>query len=85
MSPSEPRIPLPESWPIRVLAAILHVIALAQFAATHIRSWAANRVNARIRLQAERDRAVQKLALQRDETRIKDARMVSINPQRRPH
>ena len=32
MSPSEPRIPLPESWPIHVPAAILHVIALAQFA-----------------------------------------------------
>ena len=78
MSPSEPRIPLPKSWPIHVRAAILHVIALAQFATAHTRSWAANSVNARIRLQAERDRAVQELALQREETRIKDARMVSI-------
>ena len=85
MSPSEPRIPLPKSWPIHVRAAILQVIALAQFATAHTRSWAANSVNARIRLQAERDRAVQELALQREETRIKDARMASINPHRRPH
>ena len=69
MSPSEPRIPLPKSWPIHVRVAILHVIALAQFATAHTRSWAANSVNARIRLQAERDRAVQELALQREETR----------------
>jgi hypothetical protein len=85
MSPSGPRIPLPKSWPIHVRVAILHVIALAQFATAHTRSWAANSVNARIRLQAERDRAVQELALQREETRIKDARMASINPHRRPH
>ena len=85
MSPSEPRIQLPKSWPIHVRGAILQVISLAQFATAHTRSWAANSVNARIRLQAERDRAVQELALQREETRIKDARMASINPHRRPH
>ena len=85
MSPSEPRIPLPKFWPIHVRAGMLHVIALAQFATAHTRSWVANRVHARIRLQAERDRAVQELALQREETRIKDARMASINPHRRPH
>jgi hypothetical protein len=54
-----------------VRAAILHVISLAQFATAHTRSWAANSVNARIRLKAERDRAVQELALLREEARIK--------------
>ena len=53
MSPSEPRIPLPKSWPTHVRAAILHVIALAQFATAHTRSWAANSVNARIRLRSK--------------------------------
>ena len=84
--PSNPlRISLPKAWPKRIHAAVLHVISLAQFATAHTRSWAANTVNARIRLKAERDRAVQELALLREETRIKDARMVSINPHRRPH
>jgi hypothetical protein len=76
---------LPKSWSRHVRWAILHVISLAQFATAHTRSWAANSVNARIRLKAERDHAVQELTLLREETRIKDARMVSINPHRRPH
>jgi transposase InsO family protein len=80
-----PRIPLPKSWSTHVHAAILHVIALAQFATAHTRSWAANSINSRIRLTAERDRAVQELALLHEEARIKDARMASINPHRRPH
>ena len=85
MKAEDPRIPLPKSWSTHVRGAILHVISLAQFATAHTRSWAANSVNTRIRLQAERDHAVQEFALHREETRIKDARMASINPHRRPH
>ena len=77
-----PRIPLPKSWPKQVRAAILHVIALTT---AYTRSWSANSINSRIRLTAERDRAVHELALLREEARIKDARMASINPHRRPH
>ncbi len=85
MKTENPRIPLPKSWPTHVRVAILHVISLAQFATAHTRSWAANSINARIRLQAERDRAVEELALLREEARIKDARMAMISPHRRPH
>jgi transposase InsO family protein len=61
------------------------VISLAQFATAHTRSWAANSINSRIRLQGERDRALEELSRLREEMRIKDARMASINPHRRPH
>ena len=85
MKAENPPIPLPKSWPTHVRAAILHVISLAQFATAYTRSWSANSINSRIRLTAQRDRAVQELALLREEARIKDARMASINPHRRPH
>ena len=85
MSPSEPRIPLPKSWPIHVRIAILHVIALAQFATAHTRSWAANNVKSRIRLKTDLDRTQQEVSQLNEEIRIKDARMASINPHRRPH
>ncbi len=85
MKSENPPIPLPKSWPTHVRAAILHVISLAQFATAYTRSWSANSIHSRIRLQAQRDRAVQELALLREEIRIKDARMASINPHRRPH
>jgi hypothetical protein len=79
------RIPLPKSWPIHVRSAILHVISLAQFTTAHTRSWAANSINARIRLKVERDRAMEELSRLREEMRIKDARMAIISPHRRPH
>ena len=37
--------------------AILHVISLAQFATAYTRSWSANSIHSRIRLQAQRDHA----------------------------
>jgi hypothetical protein len=79
------RIPLPELWPTHVRSAILHVISLAQFATAHTRGWAANSINVRIRMKAERDRALEELSRLREEMRIKDARMAIINPHRRPH
>jgi len=65
--------------------AILHVISLAQFATAHTRGWAANNINSRIRLKTDLDRAQQEVSRLREEIRIKDARMASINPHRRPH
>jgi predicted RNA polymerase sigma factor len=53
----------------------------AQFQA----SFQANRINERVRLKAELDRARQELALLKEEVRIKDARMARIPPPRRPH
>ncbi len=67
MKSDNPRIPLPKSWPTHARAALLHVISLAQFATAHTRSWAAKSMNSRIRLEAERDQALQELAWLREE------------------
>ena len=80
-----PRIPLPKHWTRHVRSAVLHVISLAQYAAVYSRSWASDSINERVRLKAESDRLRQESALQREETRIKDARMARIAPHRRPH
>jgi hypothetical protein len=65
--------------------ALLHVISLAQFAAACTQGWAANSINARIRLKAELDRAHQEITLLCEKLRIKDARMARIDAHRRPH
>jgi len=88
MMPSKtklPQIPLPKSWGTRVESAILHILALAQYALTYSRSWAADSTNQRVRLKAECDRLTQEVALLREEIRIKDARIAQLSPQRRPH
>ncbi len=48
-----PRIALPRGWQTHVRSAILPVISLAWYATASTRSWAANGMNSRIRLQAE--------------------------------
>jgi hypothetical protein len=68
----QPEIPLPKSWGTHVKSAILHVIALGQYALTYSRSWAADSSNQRVRLKAECDRLEQELALRGEEIRIKD-------------
>ncbi len=80
-----PRIPLPRGWSRRVRSAVIHAISLANFSLTSTRSWAANSWNARIRLKSENERLRQELALLQEEMRIKDARMLRIPAQRRPH
>jgi len=79
-----PEIPLPKRWGTHVKSAVLHVIALAQYALTYSRSWAADSSNERVRLKAENDRLTQEVALLREEIRIKDVRMAQIASQRRP-
>jgi putative transposase len=80
-----PEIPLPKGWGVHVKSAILHVIALAQYALSYSRSWAVDSVNTRVRLKAELDQVNQDNALLREEIRIKDVRMAQIDPLRRPH
>lgn len=80
-----PEIPLPNNWGTHVKSAILHIIALAQYALTYSRSWAADSTNQRVRLKAENDRLTQEVAQLREEIRIKDVRMAQIDPRRRPH
>jgi hypothetical protein len=81
----QPHIPLPKGWDTYVKSAILHVIALGQYALTYSRSWAAGSSNQRVRLKAENDRLEQELALRQEELRIKHVRMAQIDPKRRPH
>ena len=81
----QPQIPLPKSWGTHVKTAILHVVALAQYALTYSRSWAADSSNQRVRLKAENNHLEQELALRQEELRIKDARMHHMAPARRPH
>lgn len=52
-----PKIPLLKGWPVSVKSGVLHVMALAQFAMTYARGWAADSVNTRVRLKAELDQA----------------------------
>ena len=82
---SRPTIRLPNQWPKLVRSGVLHAISLAHFSLTFARSWATNSCNARIRLKQENDRLRQELALLGAEMRIKDARMLRIPAQRRPH
>lgn len=77
--------PLPRKWPRSVRSAVLHVISLGQHAIAYTRAWAADSTNARLSLKAKLDRAHQEIALLREQLRIKDARMASIPPHRRPN
>ena len=87
MPPTKPSsaASLPKNWSSRVKAVVLQVISLAQYAIAHARGWAADSVNTRVRLKAENDRLRQEVALLREATRIKDARMARIDPRRRPY
>ncbi len=82
--PESPRISLPKLWPTRAKSAMLQVISLAQFSMAYSRGWAADSVTPRLRLKARIDQLEQEVALLREEIRIKDVRMVSISPHRRP-
>jgi putative transposase len=63
---------------------LVHLFALAQYAAVYTRSWAADSRNARVRLQADKDQLQQEVALLQAELRIKDARMHRLPAHRRP-
>jgi hypothetical protein len=47
--------------------------------------WAADSLNTRVQFRAERDRSQEDGSLLREEMRIKDARMASLPPHRRPY
>ena len=84
-NPQPPRIHLPKGWQDCVQSAVLHAIALAHYAIVYARDWAADSINARVRLAAENDRLHEECALLREEIRLKDTRMAQIAPQCRPH
>ena len=76
------QIPLPKAWSTQIKSAVVHVIALAQYALIYSRSWAADGSNQRVRLRAEFDLLEQEVVLLREEFRIKDLRMTQIGPGR---
>ena len=78
-------VPLPPSWPKHAKTAALHVISVAHFVLTHVRGWAVDSPIHRVRLAAERDRLDTEVAMLREEIRIKDTRMATLAPHRRPH
>src|SRR5262249_36476194 len=84
MSKPSSNINLPKSWPAIVRSSMLHVVALARYAAVYTRSWAADSDNTRVRLRAERDQLEQEAVRLREEIRIKDARMAALSAHRRP-
>ena len=83
--PSWSDIVIPKHWPKNVKSTVLHVISLAHYAITYARGWAADSINARVRLQAKLDAALEEIAKLREEIRIKDVRMARIHCHKRPH
>ena len=77
-NPQPPRIHLPKGWQDCVQSAVLYAIALAHYAIVYARAWAADSINARVRLTAENDRLHYACTLLRKEIRIKDTRIVLI-------
>jgi len=75
-NPRPPRIHLPKGWQGCVKSAVLHAIALAHYAIFYARAWAADSINARVRLAAENDRLHEPCALLGEEIRIKDTHIV---------
>ncbi len=76
--PEAPQIPLPKGWQGCVKSAVLHAIALAHYAIVYARAWAADSINARVRLATDNDRLREECALLREELRIKDTRIAQI-------
>ena len=66
-------------------SAVLYAIALVHYSIVYARAWAADSINARVRLAAEDSQLHEECALLREELRLKDTRMAQITPQRRPH
>jgi len=82
---SLPNIPLPSGWAKNVKSAVLHVVSLAHHAITCARGWAANSINARVRLAGDNDRLKREAQLLREEIRLKDVRMAKTDPRRQPY
>ena len=78
-------VAIPKGWKRQVRWSVLNVISLAQFAMAYTRGWAANCPSIRVRLKSQVNRLTQKVLQLQEEMRIKDARMKSIEPHRRPY
>ena len=73
------------SFKKHVRSAVLHIISLAPYVAVYTHGWAADSMNGGVRLKAQNERLLQRLALRDEETRIKDPQVARIAPHRRVH
>jgi hypothetical protein len=71
-----PNIPRQHSYAGLHKSAVPHAIALARYAIVYARAWAADSINARVRLAAENDRRHEACALLHEELLIKDTRIM---------
>jgi transposase InsO family protein len=78
-------IPLPKGWKRSIKSAVVQLMSLARFAFLHASGSAGSSPNRAQRLAADHNRLDAEVALLREELRLKDARMVRIAPQHRPH
>jgi transposase InsO family protein len=78
-------MPLPKGWCDGVKNAVIHTIALAHYAITYARGWAVNSPLQRVRLAGQLEQAQNEIVLLREELHIKDARIMRIPAQERPH
>ena len=79
-----PEFPAVSVWPKSVRSIVLHVLSMAHYAMAAARGWAANSINARVRLTAQNNGLKQEVELLREELRIKDARAARIPARHRP-
>ena len=75
-------VPLPRGWSKHVRSGALQALALAHFVATHVRGWCLESRITRVRLAAQRDIALSKVAALQEEARILRARIEHLCPQR---
>jgi len=78
------KLTLPKYWGNDLQAAVLHIISLAHLAIIYARGWAANSINARVRLQAKLEEAENTIQLLQEELQIKDSRISRIDSKNRP-
>jgi hypothetical protein len=71
-------IRLPKGWKSQVRSAVVRVMSLAKFSVTQAYGPAAVAMSPRLRQQSEIARLKQEVLLQREELRIKDARMAQL-------
>ena len=76
-----PSLRLPKGWTRRVRSAAVHAIALARLALTTARGQVESVRSGSGRIE----RLTEEILLLKEEMRVKDARMVDIPAQRRPH
>ena len=59
---AQPRLTVPKGWQSSIQAALLQVIALAQYVLVYTRSWASNSKNQRVSLAGKLEQLEQEVA-----------------------